>query len=814
MTATAPMAERIFDESALNALPDGLAVLRDGIIIQTNLALAALMNCPVDVLTGREFQSLIASDDPDTLLMRHHLHELGGQSMRVRLQRAGLPPLSVALTLRREMDAPMPGDAALTLVSVRDVSSSTEIERRLRDAEQQYRSIFENAQEGIYQTTENGTYINVNPALARIYGYEHPGHLIDELTDIAGQLYVDPNDRETFKSLMAAKGVVRDFEARIRRRDGEVIWITENARCVRDLNGGIRYYEGTVEDITDRKQAEENIRLLAKAFESVAEGIVLLDVHGIVRAVNPAFSAITDFTIDELQGGPLRLVAEGLHEKNFFEGALQQVRETGHWQGEIFCERNHADPFPGDCTISVVRDPDGRMTHFVLTLQDISRRKQDEEYIRFHANFDTLTRLPNRRLVMDRLEQALLRCQRTGGRGAILFLDLDRFKQINDTFGHAAGDQLLRLVARRLKHCVRLSDTVGRIGGDEFVILLPDCGPGNIGSYIAEKVLYSLSEPFTLMDSEQFCIPSIGIAYFPDQGTTVEDLLRHADMAMYHAKQGGERRYCVFEPSMTEHLNNQLGIETDLRLALARDELELHYQPKVSSGTLSLLGAEALLRWRHPVHGMISPARFIPLAEETGLILAIGRWVLRKACTDLLAWRELGLDLPSVSVNVSARQFSDSTFVPTVRQVLEQTGIEPHRLDLEITESVMTGDVERAVQILLQLKDMGVTLSMDDFGTGYSSLNYIKTFPIDTLKIDQTFVRDVTGSPKDAAIAATIITLAMNLNFSVVAEGVETAEQADFLRSRGCDVFQGYWISRPLPGEAFADFVRKSPPRT
>jgi EAL domain-containing protein (putative c-di-GMP-specific phosphodiesterase class I) len=277
---------------------------------------------------------------------------------------------------------------------------------------------------------------------------------------------------------------------------------------------------------------------------------------------------------------------------------------------------------------------------------------------------------------------------------------------------------------------------------------------------------------------------------------------------MYHAKQGGERRYCVFEPSMVAHINDQISLETDLRLALARNELELHYQPKVSSDGLKPVGAEALLRWRHPMHGLVSPARFIPLAEETGLILAIGRWVLRQACEDLMRWQAQGLDLPSVSVNVSPRQFSDGTFVPTVRQVLEQTGIAPGRLDLEVTESVMTGDVERAVAILQQLKDVGVTLSMDDFGTGYSSLNYLKTFPIDTLKIDQTFVRDVTGNTKDAAIATTIITLAMNLGFSVVAEGVETAEQAAFLRSRGCHVFQGYWIARPLPEEAFKAFIR------
>ncbi len=825
MTADRQQAEVFFDITTLEALPDGLLVLRDGHITFANSAMTALLGRNMADLQGLAFTGLIADDDADLVVSRHGLNQLGTSTVRVRLRCAGGIVRVAALHLSAidaesgspasvmDPQAVLKSPPDLLLVTVRDVSAAAEVERRLRDAEQQYRSIFENAQEGIYQTTEDGTYINVNPALARIYGYDSSEALVSSLTNIAEQLYIDSRARDRFKELMDSRGVVRDFEAQIRRCDGRIIWITENARCVRSSSGAVRYYEGTVEDITDRKEAEENIRLLAKAFDSVAEGIVLLDQGGIVRAVNPGFTAITDLTVEDLQGGPMRLVAEGLHEKDLFAKALDQVRETGHWQGEIFCVRRDDAPFPGDCSLSVVRDPDGQMTHFVLTLQDISRRKQDEEFIRFHANFDTLTRLPNRRLVMDRLQQAVLRCQRAGGRGALLFLDMDRFKQINDTFGHATGDELLKLVARRLRHCVRTSDTVGRIGGDEFIILLPDCGPGNAGAYIAEKVLYSLSEPFTLMGSEQFCIPSIGIAYFPDQGLTVEELLRNADVAMYHAKQGGERRYCVFEPSMVAHIQDQLSLETDLRLALARDELELHYQPKVSSEGLQAVGAEALVRWRHPVHGLISPARFIPLAEETGLILAIGRWVLRQACEDLMRWHDQGLDLPSVSVNVSPRQFSDGTFLPTVRQVLEQTGINPSCLDLEITESVMTGDVERAVSILQQLKDIGVTLSMDDFGTGYSSLNYLKTFPIDTLKIDQTFVRDVTGNSKDAAIATTIITLAMNLGFSVVAEGVETPEQAAFLRSRGCHVFQGYWIARPLPGDEFRAFIQASPKR-
>jgi diguanylate cyclase (GGDEF)-like protein/PAS domain S-box-containing protein len=789
-------------------------VLRGQTIVQANACFAAYLKMAVGDLIGRSFADLRAEAAPEPL-------RPGAALQRVWLRGAGERRVIASLRVSRLGAETEGGAPPLLLVTARDVTGQVEAEGWLRDAEEQYRQIFENAQEGIYQTTPGGGYLKVNPALARIYGYDSPEDLIAGLTDIASQLYVDPACRTAFARIMEADGKVRDFEAEIRRRDGEIIWITENARCVRDVEGRVRYYEGTVTDITARKQAETEIRLLAKVFDSAAEGIVLLDEAGVVRAVNRAYGQITGFREADLLGASLDLVADGLHESVFLEGILREVAETGYWQGEVFCARAQgtvpgtgdgqaeATAFPAEVTATAVRDEAGRLTHTVLTLEDITRRKRDEEFIRFHANYDTLTRLPNRRLVLERLTRTLEHVKRTGGRGCLLFLDLDRFKQINDNFGHAAGDELLKLVAQRLRHCVRTSDTVGRLSGDEFVILLPEVGPGRAGAYTAEKVLYSLSEPFTLMGSEQFCIPSIGITYFPDQGTEVEVLLRNADVAMYHAKRGGELRYCGYEPWMNESSMGLLSLETDLRLAAARGELELHYQPKVRAGGLALVGAEALVRWRHPTLGLISPAQFIPLAEETGLIIGLGRWVLQTACRQVKQWRDGGLTLPSVSVNVSARQFAEPDFVEVVGQTLADTGLPADVLDLEITETVMSGDVERAVRTLQSLKEMGVTLSMDDFGTGYSSLNYLKAFPIDTLKIDQTFIRGVMSSDKDAAIVSTIIALARNLGFATVAEGVETAAQAAFLAGSGCDLLQGYHIGRPMPAGVFADFIHR-----
>ena len=558
----------------------------------------------------------------------------------------------------------------------------------IRESEAQFRSIFINAQEGMYQTTPDGRYIRVNMALARMYGYDDPEDLVAGLTDIEKMGYVDPADRARFRSMLEESDLVQNFEAEFYRRDGSIIWITENARSVRDANGQLLYYEGTVEDVTARKKAEQQIYL--------------------------------------------------------------------------------------------------------------------------QANFDSLTRLPNRRLVLDRLAQALLDAQRNNTRGCLLFLDLNRFKSINDTYGHAAGDEVLRAVAKRLIHCVRMTDTVGRLAGDEFVVILRNVGAGNTGTYIAEKILYSLSEPFTLMSTEQFCVPSIGIVYFPDHGIDCDDLLHRADIAMYRAKSGDGRHYAIFDAEMAERSAERVSLENDLHQALAKNQLELFYQPKTDNSGKRLLGAEALLRWRHPEIGLVSPADFIPIAEETGLIIQIGRWVLREACLQLAAWRGQGHDIAGVSVNVSARQFADRSFVSTVRTIITEVGIDPGRVDLELTESIMTGDVEVALETLQGLKDIGVTLSIDDFGTGYSSLAYLRNFPIDTLKIDQTFVRQMHANEKDAAIVSTSIALAGNLGFKTVAEGVELEEHAHILDDFGCTQLQGYWIAKPLPSDDFISFIQSS----
>ena len=673
----------------------------------------------------------------------------------------------------------------------------------------QYRSIFENAVEGIYQTTVDGRYLRVNPALARMYGFDLPAELIASLTDIAGQLYVEPARRVEFARLMARDGLVKDFKARIYRRDRSVIWIEENARCVRDHDGRILYYEGMVTDITDRVAAEEKIRLLATVFESVSEGILVIDSGLRVRAANPAYLAITGHDHERLLNRPPLLSMPGFDESGLIERICSEADLTGRWRGELNCVRPDYVPFSAWVSVTTVRGPTGDTEFYVLACSDITERRQQEERIRYQANFDALTNLPNRRMLHERLEQALRAAAPEHERLAVAFLDLDRFKQVNDSLGHRAGDELLRQVAQRLRSCCGAADTVGRYGGDEFVMIVPNISERFSAALLAEKLLYAFSDPFRLPERELYCAPSIGIAFYPEDADSADGLIRCADLAMYQCKRSAPQRFSLYTPEMRARSVQRLDLEHDLRHALQRSEFTQYYQPKIDLETGRIAGAEALIRWRHPTLGLVSPADFIPIAEETGLIAEIGEWTLRQACRQAQEWRRAGIALETIAVNLSPRQFHDSRLVHLVRQILDDTDLPPEYLELELTEGAMMDDTGRAVETLRRFKALGVRLAIDDFGTGYSSLAYLKRFPIDTLKIDRSFVRDVARNATDTAIIDTIIGLAGSLGFTVVGEGVETAEQALVLMERNCRYSQGFLFGKPVPPDAFArHFIR------
>ncbi len=551
---------------------------------------------------------------------------------------------------------------------------------------------------------------------------------------------------------------------------------------------------------------EEELRVAAVAFES-QEGMLIAAADWTVLRVNSAFQSITGYLASDVIGRQPDFLksSRGNADARMAEAVCLQ----GSWQGEFWSRKKSGEIFPLWLTVTAVRSETGEISHYVFTLVDITARKQAENEIRNLAFYDPLTNLPNRRLLMDRLRQAVVKSGRTGEGGALLFVDLDNFKRLNDTRGHSVGDLLLEQVAARLVECLREGDTVARLGGDEFVVLLEGMGnearelPGRI-ELVADKILKSLNLPYTLDGLEHHTTPSIGACVFLGREESAEELLKQADMAMYQAKAAGRNAIRFFDPAMQAAVSAQAELEADMRLALAHRQLMLHYQPQVDTDG-RVFGVEALLRWNHPIRGMVSPGEFIPLAEDTGMIIGIGKWVLESACGQLQQWsRDPQTAALTMSVNISARQFLDPSFVDSVRDVLRKFDINPTRLKLELTESVFLRDVEGTVTRMNELRDAGLGFSLDDFGTGYSSLSYLKRLPLSQLKIDQSFVRDIFVDANDLAIVRAIVTLGESLGLAVIAEGVETEAQREFLVKTGCQAFQGYLFGKPVPAEKLA----------
>jgi diguanylate cyclase (GGDEF)-like protein/PAS domain S-box-containing protein len=559
------------------------------------------------------------------------------------------------------------------------------------------------------------------------------------------------------------------------------------------------------EDIAARMVTEKALQLRDRAIEASPNAIIIITAQAPrhpIEYINPAFERITGYAIDEVIGQSLHvLVGEDLHQPGVaeFNAALHDKRE-GH---AIFRSyKKDGTMFWSDVYIAPVKDMAGELTHFVVSQYDITAMKRYEAELEFQTNQDTLTGLANRNLLRDRLSQEIAYADRYGHPVWVVFVDLDHFKFINDTLGHKAGDSLLKTVSERLQSAVRETDTVARLGGDEFVLVLPErTDDENMAMRVIQRIKDSVVMPFKIEEYEFFITCSIGISVYPTDGTDPESLMKHADIAMYRAKEIGRNNSQFYTPTMNERALERLHMEGDLRAALEQDQFELHYQPQVDLRSGKIIGVEALIRWNHPEHGMIAPSRFIALAEETGLIVPIGAWVIRTACAQNKAWQRAGHASLKVAVNLSARQFTQHDLVELIAFALAETKLDPQYLEIELTESMVMADVERAIEILRKLNELGVQISIDDFGTGYSSLSYLKRFPIDVLKVDQSFVRDITIDPDDAAIVASIISLAHSLRLQVIAEGVETAEQLDYLQGNDCDVMQGYHFSRPLPAD-------------
>ena len=622
-----------------------------------------------------------------------------------------------------------------------------------------------------------------------------------------------PDDRENFKTSIreSARNMTPwHLEYRLKFNDASHCWLFGNALPQIHADGSVLWH-GLITDITRQKQIETDLRIAATAFE-LQDAIFVTDASNVILKVNQAFTQITGYSAEDAIGKTPRLLNSGRHDRAFFTEMWNSINRTNEWQGEIWNRRKNGELFPQWINIKALKEPDGngeRVTHYVASFSDITSRKASEEQIKQLAFYDPLTQLPNRRLLQERLKHSIEVERRDGKRLALLMLDLDRFKAVNDSLGHLAGDELLQQVAARISARLRDVDMVARLGGDEFVILLEDIAHAEDAARVASEIILVLGNSFQLTQSNDVRIgASIGISLYPKHGASYEILMDNADAALYQAKDQGRGCYAYFSEDLTIRARERMALETRLRRAIEQEELHVFYQPQVDIASGRIVGAEALIRWQDPVEGLILPQRFIRIAEESGLILKIGEWVLRETCRQGRRWLDADLPPLTLAVNVSPQQFRRGDINALVANCLSETGFPAQYLELEMTESGLLENQGNVMELLNKLRSQGVRLAIDDFGTGFSSLAYLKHFPLDVLKIDKSFIDDIPHLQDDMEIAATIITMGHILGFKVLAEGVETPEQLAFLREKGCDMYQGYIKHPPLAAEAFADIFR------
>lgn len=655
----------------------------------------------------------------------------------------------------------------------------------------------------------DGRVQDCNDAFLKLTGYAYK----EELPPLSFLDLCAPECRDQqiqlIKDELLMGGFTRECELEFLHRDGSRIPVMSQLVLRCDGEGKIQEIWAVMRDITELRKAESNLRLAAGVFADSYDAIIITDADNNIVSVNKAFSQITGYTSEEALGKTPSILQSGRHDRGFYLGLWARLRETGHWQGEIWNRRKSGEVYPEWLSISTIKNNEGKVVNYIAIFTDISQSKKDQDYIHFLAHHDPLTLLPNRLLLQDRLSQAIASAQRNKTKVAVIFLDLDRFKTINDTLGHDGGDLLLSGAATRLRESVREEDTVARLGGDEFVVVLRNIRAAEDVDVIVGKILEALRQPF-LLELHQLCISSsIGISLFPDDGRDYATLMKNADAAMYAVKQTGRNAFMYFAPNMDADVSERQALEDSLKQAKARNEFSLNYQPRIDIQTGRIVAFEALLRWRHVRLGYVSPACFIPLAEKTGLILPIGSWVLNEACRQNHEWQAMGLPPVTMAINLSAMQFSQYDINDTIVEALTVHAMDGTQLELELTESVVMENPETAAETLRQLRRIGVKLLIDDFGTGYSCLTYLKRFHLDALKIDQSFVHDMDKDADDAAIVTAVISMAHDLGLRVIAEGVETLGQLRFLRARQCDEAQGYLFSPPVDAEAASALLRR-----
>ena len=681
-------------------------------------------------------------------------------------------------------------------------------QQNLRQSEQNFADLFNFAPVGYVRLDEKARILQVNQTFAEMLGRSKQDIESKHLAS-----FITEQDLALFNVRFPAfykKPEDKAIELRFETLKKELFYVELKAHFFKahyaeSIDGNSDCLLVTISDITERKRMENELRLAAIVFESSNSGIMITDIESKILRVNHAFTAITGYEEEEVIGKTPRVLKSNRQGKNFYQCLWQKLTKEGFWRGEIWNRRKNGELYAEWLSINTVSNKFGQTSHYIAIFHDITERKQNEEKIEQLAHYDVLTQLPNRTLLNDRLKQAIIHASRYKKWLAVFFLDLDRFKTLNDSQGHTVGDLLLQSVSKRLNNCVRETDTVSRFGGDEFVIVLtdfPDEQSASIHSAeIANKILKELAKPFELINIRFMTSASIGFALFPKHGHSVAELIKNADTAMYHAKAQGRNNYQYYTEAMRFNSLSQSLLEIELHSALANQEFELFYQPQIDLHSNQLVAVEALIRWQHPSRGLISPSDFIPILEETGLINSVGEWILRTACMQLKHWHKHKYPELKISVNLSAKQFLHGDYlISMIENVLADVQLEARYLELEITETLMMQNLEDAISILQKLMNLGISISLDDFGTGYSSLTYLKMFPINILKIDASFIRDIPEDEDDKIIVKSIIAIAQQMELDIIAEGIEKQSQADFLKQQNCKILgQGYFYSKPVP---------------
>ena len=692
-------------------------------------------------------------------------------------------------------------------------TSNLELENRVKSRTQELarqssvlRGIIDSIPDFIVLKDTESKYLGSNKAFEEFIGLpesEQIGKTDYDLFDSKLAINQRDKDRETLET-----GATGKLEEWVTYPDGSKTLMSTVRTPFHGPSGEILGLVGISRDITYRVEAETTLRQAAKVFESTHEGVIITDPQKRILMVNRAFTELTGYTAAEVMGKSTDMLQSSRHDNEFFRRMWIEIKTAGHWQGEVWSRRKSKEEFPQLISISGVKDDEGKVVQYVSVFSDISKIKETEAELEFLAHHDPLTRLPNRRLLLARIQHGIEIVQRDGGLMALLMLDLDRFKDVNDSFGHATGDELLQQVADRLTKRLRTVDTLTRLGGDEFTVLLQGITNREDAARVATEIVAMLGEPWILSNGFEVRVgSSVGIALYPEYCSTAEEMLQQADTALYQAKEEGRGRFRYFSEELTQAARDRVSLEAALRRAIAENELRVYYQAQVDIASGRIVGAEALVRWQHPEDGLIMPDKYITVAEETGLIGAIGDWVLKETCRQGKQWLDAGIPPISLAVNLSPHQFHHKDIDATVAKALQESGFPAAYLELELTESILIKREHDAVEKLKLLRAQGIRLAIDDFGTGYSSLAYLKRFPLDVLKIDRSFVRDIPTDSDDMEIAITIIAIGHTLGFKVLAEGVENIEQLEFLTAQGCDLYQGYFKSEALPAEEFVKLL-------